>query len=121
MTFTYTPSDDIGTVRRLTGDTVEAQAELTDEEIQAWLDDNSSNTGTASVKILRSLAAKYARRATFTTGNEQIRLGDVSKNLIAAADALEGDLNTDSTLVNRSVGRMHDTDTGRSYSLFNDC
>src|SRR3990167_7209851 len=109
MSFTYDPTDDIGTVRRLTGETVAVESETTDEDIQAWLDDNSGNVEIAAVKILRSLAAKWAKRSTIQTGNEKLQLSDVSKQYQAMADSLESSLGQDTTLSNVGVNRVRDS------------
>ena len=113
MTFTYVPANDIGKVRRYVGDTVEAEAELTDEEIQAWLDDNANDHVTAAIQILRGLANKWAKRATFKTGNEQINLSDVAKAYLASAQELEATQGQTSVLSNTNVGRMADADRYR--------
>ncbi len=108
MTFTFDPTDDIGKVRRLTGETVEAESETSDEEITAWLADYPAAFELVAVKILRSLAAKWAKRSTITTGNEKIELGKVSDSYRAMADDLETSLGLNLTLKNTGVNRVHD-------------
>jgi hypothetical protein len=106
MTFTYDPTDDIGKVRRLVGDTVSAEAELTDEEIEAWLTDHSDNHEKAAISILRQLQAKYAKRATISSGNEKIELGKISDNYSSLISSLERSIGTTSTLTSRRVERL---------------
>lgn len=61
MTFSYTPSldSDVSRVRFEVGDTVEAEAYLSDEEIQAMLDAAGGSVGSAAIHccefILRKL------------------------------------------------------------------
>lgn len=106
MTFTYDPTDDIGTVRRLIGMTVEAESEISDEEIEAWLTDTGSNAEQAAIKILRQLAARYARKATITSGNEKIEFGNVAANLLAMVKDLEESLGSSgSTIITQRAAR----------------
>lgn len=87
------------------GETVEAESEISDEEIASWLDTKSNDIDLAAVAILRSLAAKYAKRATITTGNEKLELGKVSENYIALAKEIESSEGQNKTLSNTRVRR----------------
>lgn len=94
MSFTYDPTSVIGKVRRLIGDTDESTSETSDETIEAWLAENANSAEATAIKILRSLAASYSRKATITSGNEKIEYGNVAKNLIAMVNDLEGSMGT---------------------------
>ncbi len=113
MTFTFVPTNDIGKVRRLTGEKVEAESETSDEEIQSWLDDNGNNHEVVAIKILRSLAATWSKRSTIATGNERMNLSDVAKNYLAMAADLEKSLGTQRVLFNKGVNRVRDSDRTR--------
>lgn len=109
MTFTYDyeTEPDIAKIRFLFGDTVEGESEVSDEEITAVFADVGGNHTTAAIRILRSLAAKYSRRATITSGNEKIELGKVADNLLKMVADLEASAGqTGSPLVSRSVTRV---------------
>lgn len=63
MTATYNLSDNIGKVRLKIGDTdvsPSSDAVFTDEEIEVFLDDNSSNINLAAADAAEAWAAKYA-------------------------------------------------------------
>jgi 5-enolpyruvylshikimate-3-phosphate synthase len=88
-TYTYDPDTAIGRVRRLIGDRDIANALLSDEEIQSWLTDNGGDTSAASVRILRSLSAEFARKATLSSGNEKIEYRHTAASMLEAADTIE--------------------------------
>jgi len=60
MTFTYDPTDQIGRVRMNIPDKVEADAFWTDEEIQAFLDQEDSNVKRATAAALEAMASDEA-------------------------------------------------------------
>lgn len=60
MTFTYDPTSDIGKVRMLVPDRVEANAVFTDEEIEAYLSMNDSNVRRAAAEMLETIASDEA-------------------------------------------------------------
>lgn len=108
MTFTYDyeTDPDIAKVRFIFGDTVESESEVSDEEITAVYAESGGSHSAAAIKILRSLAAKYSRRATLTSGNEKIELGKVSDSLLRMVADLEASLGqTGSALVSRTITR----------------
>lgn len=106
MTFTFNPTNAIGTVRRKIGMTVEDESEVSDEEISAWLTDNGDDENAAAIDILRSLAATYAKRVTVTSGNEKIEYSAASKAFASLADTLTNSSGTANTLTTRSVRRI---------------
>lgn len=60
MAFTYIKTTDIGKVRMLIPDRVEANAVFSDEEIQAYLDMNDSNVRRAAAEALETIASDEA-------------------------------------------------------------
>lgn len=71
MTWTYTAdptSSDIDAIRLLIGDTVSTDPQLSDEELQWFLDTEGSVNGAAAAAV-RSLIAKYARLVDKSVGD----------------------------------------------------
>lgn len=64
MSFTYSLSTDIGKVRNLVGDTTQASAQLSDEEISAFLSQSQSNIFASAALACRALATRHALKAT---------------------------------------------------------
>lgn len=60
MSFTFNTSNNIGKVRALIGDTTEASALLTDEEVTVFIDLRSNSLFEAASLALRSMAARKA-------------------------------------------------------------
>lgn len=74
MSWTYDSADlttELNQVRLRIGDTNELDQQLSDEEIQSFIDMSSSVDG-AVVLCLRSLAAKYARYTDKWVGNLKV-------------------------------------------------
>lgn len=82
MTFTYDLSTDIGKVRLIISDTVQAKAIFTDEEINAFLSMNESNVKLAAAGALDTMASSQAMIL------KVIRLLDLSTDGAAVARAL---------------------------------
>ena len=82
MTFTYDPTDQIGRVRMNIPDKVEADAFWTDEEIQAFLDQEDSNVKRATAAALEAMASDEAYV------QKQVSLMDISTNGPAVSRAL---------------------------------
>lgn len=61
MTFTYDLDTDIGKVRFKIGDTVQASALVTDEEIEFTLSDQGDDVIQASIACCRAILAKWSR------------------------------------------------------------
>jgi len=89
MSFTYDLTTDIGKIRLEIGDASSVTGEgikpsgdnFTDEELQTFLD-AAGTWPRAAVRALRVAATMYAKRATI------VRVGDVSENMRAVAQAL---------------------------------
>ena len=64
MTVTYDLSTNIGKVRLKIGDTVVADTQFSDEELQVFLDEASDNILLASALALESWANSYAANAS---------------------------------------------------------
>jgi hypothetical protein len=60
MAWTYDPTSSIGKVRLRIPDTDESTAVLTDEEIQAFLDDNGDDYRLATAEALEMIAGQEA-------------------------------------------------------------
>lgn len=82
MTYTYQPTTDIGKVRMLIPDRVEASAVFSDEEIQAYLDMNDSNVRRAAAEALETIASDEAMTL------KVISTLDLSTNGASTSDAL---------------------------------
>lgn len=90
MAFTYTVTTDRGKVRLLLRDTVSATAEFADDEIDALLTLASNDIFMASSHGCRSLAAKYAAKATSKkTGNYSEDLTKRAKQYMDLAKTYE--------------------------------
>lgn len=63
MTATYDIDTAVGKVRLTIGDTILADAKFTDEEIDYFLSENSSNINMAASDALRAWAASYGQNA----------------------------------------------------------
>ena len=72
MTTTYDIDTTVGKVRIAIGDTVLADAQFTNEEINHFLSENSSNINMASAAALEAWAASYGQNAASE------KLGDYS-------------------------------------------
>lgn len=82
MAFTYIVSTDIGKVRMMIPDRVEAGAIFEDEEIQAYLDMNDSSVRRAAADALEVIASDEAMTLKVITTL------DLSTNGAATSDAL---------------------------------
>lgn len=60
MTFTYDISNNIGKVRLIIGDKIEAEPVFSDEEIQVFLTDNGNSINPAAATALEAWAASYS-------------------------------------------------------------
>ena len=63
MTITYDIDTVVGKVRIAIGDTVLADNKFTDEEIEHFLSENSSNTNMAAAAALEAWASSYGQNA----------------------------------------------------------
>ena len=63
MAFTFDPTTDIGLLRSLLDDKIEADAVFIDGELEAFLDLNNDDVWGAAADGSRALAAKYAKDA----------------------------------------------------------
>lgn len=99
MTFTYDPTNDIGRVRRTLPDKVQADAFWTDEEIQSFLEDESSNWRRATALALETMASddllvlKTIRVQNIETNTDRMAkiLLDRAKRLRELADVATAD------------------------------
>lgn len=82
MAFTFVMTNNIGKVRLLIPDRVEANAVFTDEEIQAYLDMNDSNVRRAAAEALETIASDEAMTLKVLTTL------DLSTNGASVSDAL---------------------------------
>lgn len=82
MAYSYLPTTDIGKVRMLVPDRVEASAIFSDEEIQAYLDMNDSNVRRAAAEALETIASDEAMTLKVITTL------DLSTNGASTSDAL---------------------------------
>ena len=82
MTYSYLPTTDIGKVRMLIPDRVEANAVFSDEEIQAYLDMNDSNVRKAAAEALETIASDEAMTLKVITTL------DISTNGASTSDAI---------------------------------
>lgn len=82
MAFTYDPSTDLGKVRLLARDTVQASALFTDAEIQALLDLQSGNVKLAGADALDAVADNQVLLL------KKVKVGDIGTDGPAVADAL---------------------------------
>lgn len=92
MSFTYDPASPIGQVRFKVGDTDEATAVLTDEEINQLLAEHSDHVLRAAVSAARSLAARFGRDYDFTTDDQSYKRSQRAKAFENLADRLEAEL-----------------------------
>lgn len=80
MSFTFNTSTNIGRVRALVQDTVEASAVLSDEEIQVYLDIASGDVlEAASMAAFAISAAKAATAKSISAGNYKEDFRDQAK------------------------------------------
>jgi hypothetical protein len=94
VTFSYTLTADVGKVRLEIGDTVSGSgvrssgANLTDEEIQVWLDAESDDVMLAAARACEMLARDWAKAASIQLGPRREQLSDVAKAWERQAQAL---------------------------------
>jgi len=91
MTWTYTgdPSaNNRDEVRFLIGDTDNADKIVQDEEI-AYAIANEANNRLAAIRIVRTLAGKYARKVDKTVGDLKISYSQIYKHYVDLATFLE--------------------------------
>lgn len=89
MAWTYDPalSSDRDVVRLMTGDTLDSDPQLSDEEIDGLLTAYGSVKSTA-IAVLRILAARYARYADKWVGDLKILASQKHKNYLTMAASL---------------------------------
>lgn len=80
-------STDVDKVRLLIGDTNVADALFSDEELQ-WFIDEESSIDAAAAGACESLARKYAQDANFAQDDSKFDLGDRAKHFAALAKEL---------------------------------
>jgi hypothetical protein len=94
VTFSYTLTADVGKVRLEIGDTVSGSgvrssgANLTDEEIQVWLDAEDDDVMLAAARACEMLARDWAKAASIQLGPRREQLSDVAKAWERQAQAL---------------------------------
>lgn len=118
MSFTFNTSDNIGKVRAVIGDTVQADAILSDEEINVFLSLQSNDILMTSAMALRRIAstkallAKYIQAGNYTENTTEMpkillqvakELGEASKAIPADAQAeiILNDFNYNTIIRNR--------------------
>lgn len=118
MTYTYSLSTDIGKVRLLIPDNVEADAELTDEELQYFLDETGDHVKGAAVLACKTLARKYAKLFSFRADGLQIDRSKRAEVYAARAHELEAELSGSMSTVtlNRTDG-YEDEATDTDYEI----
>lgn len=92
MTWTYDPTDLAKTknrVRLMVGDTDAGDPQLSDEEIQYFLDVYGT-LGGAALNAARAIQAQYARQVTKAVGDLRISLSDRHKQYAQTVAELEG-------------------------------
>jgi hypothetical protein len=90
MSFTFSTSNNIGKVRAIIGDTVEADGLLSDEEINVFLSLTSNDLLSAAAMALRRMAASKALLAKIVSaGNYSENTTDIGKQLLAVAKDLD--------------------------------
>ena len=85
MTVTYDLSTSLGKVRLKIGDNVVADTQFSDEELQAFLDEASSNILLASALALESWANSYAANATSENIGGYVYTQKVVDNMLKTA------------------------------------
>lgn len=88
MTFTYDLSTTNGKVRFEIGDTVQASAMLTDEEIAYALGENGSSVLVTAASLCETLAMKFARDVDFSMDGQSVSASQKSKQYLALAATL---------------------------------
>src|SRR3990172_6674772 len=92
MTWTYSSTDlstDLAKVRSLTGDTDTNDQQLTDEEIDFYLD-NAGNLYYAAANASEALAGKYQRRVDKSVGRASLAASQRAKGYRAQAAVYSG-------------------------------
>jgi hypothetical protein len=82
MSFTFDPTTDIGKVRVIIGDKLQAGALFTDEEIQAMLDMEDGEIKLAAATLLDQVASSQALL------QKKIKLGDIQTDGPAVAASI---------------------------------
>lgn len=88
MSYTYNIANAIGQVRFEIGDTTEATALFSDEEITYKLSEHGNGVLLTAAALCDVLATRYAGDYTFKTDDQQFNRSDLAKAYTARADAL---------------------------------
>jgi len=131
MTFTYdlaaadADTLNIAKVRLEIGDTVSGTgvradgSNLTDEEIQTWLDTEGDDVMRATARACEMLARDWARAASIAVGPRREQLSDVSKAYAEQAKALREQHGGEATAFSANWARQdgyHDRVISLDYS-----
>ena len=116
MAFTYDLTTDVGKVRLLIPDNVEADAELQDDELEYFLDQTGDHVKGAAVLACKTLARKYARQFSFRADGLQIDRSKRAEVFAKRAEELEAELSGSMSTVelNRTDG-YEDESTDTDY------